>query len=147
MNRSLLLVLAGAVAVVVLFLVFRSNGNDSSSATTTAATTAPTTTPATTRNTTTTTKPAVQVQVIAIRVKDARPVGGIKHAQVKQNQNVSLVVTSPDTTDEVHLHGYDLHSEIENGKARINFKATIPGRFEAELESRSVQILDLEVQP
>jgi len=137
MNRSLLLGLAGAVAVVVLFLVFRSNGNDSSSTTT--ASTAPATT--------TTTTAAAKQTVIAIAVRKARPVGGIKHAQVKQGEQVALVVTSPDTTDEVHLHGYDLHSDIENGNARINFKATIAGRFEAELESHGVQILDLEVTP
>src|SRR4051812_26448365 len=128
MNRSLLLGLAGAVAVV-LFLVFRSNGNDSSSTTTAS------TAPATTTKTTAAAKPTV----IAIAVRKARPIGGIKHAQVKQGEQVALVVTSPDTTDEVHLHGYDLHSDIENGNARINFKATIAGRFEAELESHGVQ--------
>jgi hypothetical protein len=134
MNRSLLLGLAGAVAVVLLFIVFRSNGDESSSATT-----APTTT--------STTATAAKPTVIAIAVRQARPVGGIKHAQVKQGEKVALVVTSPDTTDEVHLHGYDVHSDIENGKARINFQATIAGRFEAELESHGVQILDLEVTP
>jgi hypothetical protein len=143
MNRSLLLVLAGAVAVVVLFLVFRSNGDDSSSETTTAA--------ATTTRARTATAPTHTARsgptVIAVAVRNARPVGGIKHAQVKQGTRVALVVTSPDTTDEVHLHGYDLHSDIENGKARIDFRATIAGRFEAELESHGVQILDLEVTP
>jgi hypothetical protein len=143
-NRSLLLALAGVVAVVVLFVVFRSGGSDSSSSTTTA-----TTTPTTTSNTrtTTTTKPVAAITVIPITVKQARPVGGIVHAQVKQGERVSLVVTSADTTDEVHLHGYDLDSDIENGKARIAFKATIAGRFEAELEQHGVQILDLEVRP
>jgi hypothetical protein len=71
---------------------------------------------------------------------------------VKQGKKVSLVVTSADTTDEVHLHGYDLHSDIkggdvEGGKARIDFTAKIAGRFEAELEQHGVQILDLEVTP
>jgi hypothetical protein len=146
MNRSLLLALAGVVAVVVLFVVFRSAGNDSSSSTTTATATT-TSARRTTTAKTTTTQPLAAITVIPITVKQARPVGGIVHAQVKQGQRVSLVVTSPDTTDEVHLHGYDLHSDIENGKARIAFKATIAGRFEAELEQHGVQILDLEVQP
>jgi hypothetical protein len=149
MNRSLLLVLAGVVAVVVLFVVFRSGGSDSSSSTTAPTTTATATSTTRTATTTktTTTKPVAAITVIPITVKQARPVGGIVHAQVKQGQRVSLVVTSPDTTDEVHLHGYDLHSDIENGQARIAFKATIAGRFEAELEQHGVQILDLEVQP
>jgi hypothetical protein len=140
MNRSLLLGLAGAVAVVVVFLVFRSGGDDSSS---------PTTAPTTTA-TRTSTKPVITKPTIAlihIAVRNARPVGGIKHAQVKQGRKVALVVTSRDTTDEVHLHGYDLHSDIDNGKAEIDFNATIAGRFEAELEQHGVQILDLEVTP
>ena len=147
MNRSLLLALAGAVAVVVLFVVFRSGGSDSSSSTTTATTTAATTSTTSTSTKTTTTKPVAAITVIPITVKQARPVGGIVHTQVKQGQRVSLVITSPDTTDEVHLHGYDLQTDIENGKARIAFKATIAGRFEAELEQHGVQILDLEVRP
>jgi hypothetical protein len=141
-NRSVLLVVAGAVAIVVLFLVFRS-GNDSSST----ATTAPTTSTSSTSTKTTSTAPQPQRVVIPIVVKHARPVGGIHHAEVKQGENVSLLVTSPDTTDEVHLHGYDLHADIESGKARINFTAKIAGRFEAELEQHGVQILDLEVKP
>ena len=140
MNRSLLLGLAGAVAVVVLFIVFRSSGDDESSVTT-----APTTTAKRTSTKPTIMKPVVTL--IHVPVRNARPVGGIEHAQVKQGRKVALIVTSRDTTDKVHLHGYDLHSDIENGKAEIDFKATIAGRFEAELESHGVQILDLEVTP
>ena len=145
MNRSVLFVLGGAVVVVVLFFVFRSSGDSSSTDTTTPTTTTTTSTSTTATSTSTSTAP--QRVVIAIQVKGARPVGGIRHAEVKQGKKVSLVVTSPDTTDEVHLHGYDLHADIEGGKARINFTAKIAGRFEAELEQHGVQILDLEVTP
>jgi hypothetical protein len=132
-----LFVLGGAIVVVVLFLVFRSSDDKSSTVATTTSTTTPTSTTAV---------PPSRV-LIAIRVAKARPVGGIRHAEVKQGKKVSLVVTSPDTTDEVHLHGYDLHSDIEDGRAQIDFTATIAGRFEAELEDHGVQILDLEVTP
>ena len=138
MNRSVLFVLGGAVVVVALFLVFRSTG-DSSSTTTTGQTTSTTTT-------STATAPLQRV-VIPITVKGARPVGGIRHDEVKQGKRVSLVVISTDTNDEVHLHGHDLHADIEGGKAQINFTAKIAGRFEAELEQHGVQILDLEVTP
>ncbi len=141
MNRSVLFVLGGAVAVVVLFLVFRSSDDSSSTATTSTSTTT-----TTTATTTTATAPLQRV-VIPITVKGARPVGGIRHAEVKQGKKVSLVVISTDTKDEVHLHGYDLHADIEAGKAQIDFTATIAGRFEAELEEHGVQILDLEVTP
>jgi hypothetical protein len=50
--------------------------------------------------------------------------------------------------DEVHLHGYNLAADVAaGGVARIDFVATVPGRFEAELEQRGVQIADLTVTP
>lgn len=148
MNRSLLLVLAGVAALVVLFFVLR-GGDSSSTGTTTASTStaASTTSAATTATAPTATAPtAPQFVPIAITVKNAKPVGGIHRATVKQGEKVHLVVTS-DTVDEVHLHGYDLHAEVEHGKAEIDFTADIAGRFEAELEDHGVQILDLEVKP
>ncbi len=148
MNRSLLLVLAGVAALVVLFFVFR-GGDSSSTGTTTASTsTTATTTGASTGTTTAPTATATTPKFvpIAITVKNAKPVGGIHRATVKQGEKVHLVVTS-DTVDEVHLHGYDLHAEVEHGKAEIDFTADIAGRFEAELEDHGVQILDLEVKP
>jgi hypothetical protein len=148
MNRSLLLVLAGAVAVVVLFLVFRPGDDSSSSSTTTAPVTTSTQTTSTQTTSTQATSTAGRAErvVIAITVRNARPVGGIHHVEVEQGEKVSLVVTS-DTRDEVHLHGYDLHDEVEGGRARIDFTARIAGRFEAELEGHGIQILDLEVRP
>ena len=62
-------------------------------------------------------------------------------------KKVTLVVSS-DIADEVHLHGYDLMADAAPGeKARIAFVATIPGRFEVELEDRALQIGELEVRP
>jgi|SRR5581483_4148652 len=83
---------------------------------------------------------------ISIHVEDGKPVGGIKRATVRKGEDVSLVVHS-DVADEVHLHGYDLHAEVEaGGTAGIDFKANIAGVFEAELESRKLQILELTVR-
>jgi hypothetical protein len=84
--------------------------------------------------------------VIAIRIKDGKPAGGITRVTVEKPQLVDLVVHS-DVADEVHVHGYDLHQDVEaGGTARIRFRATIKGVFEAELEDRGLQILELTVK-
>jgi len=122
--RWLLLAAAAALAVI-LFVVFRPGGSGS----------------------TTTTQATPLAKTIDITVTNGKPAGGITRATVKQGSKVTLVVHS-DVADEVHVHGYDLHADVKRGgTARIAFTANIAGRFEAELESRSEQILDLTVQP
>jgi hypothetical protein len=50
--------------------------------------------------------------------------------------------------DEVHLHGYDIPMDVKaGGSVTFNVPATIEGVFEAELESRHEQILNLTVNP
>jgi hypothetical protein len=94
---------------------------------------------------TTTTTPAKPVTV-SIVVQNGAPKGGIVRATVNKDDHVVLVVKS-DVTDEIHLHGYDKKTDVTaGGTARLPFVANIPGRFEVELESRSVQIADLTVQ-
>jgi hypothetical protein len=125
--------------------------------TTTAKQSAPTTTllPATTttapprtttRRTVVTTPGGRKPTVVDIRIVGGQPVGGIKRVTVEKPQLVNLVVHS-DVADEVHLHGYDLHQNVEaGGTARIRFQAKIQGVFEAELENRKLQILELTVK-
>jgi hypothetical protein len=128
----LLLAVGAATIAVVLFVVLRpGGGNDATPATTSA---------------TQTGGSAARVP-IRITIDGGKPVGGIRHATLKEGMKAVLVVHS-DVADEVHLHGYDLHVDVKAGRvARLPFTASIPGRFEAELESRSLQILDLEVVP
>jgi hypothetical protein len=53
-----------------------------------------------------------------------------------------------DTTDEVHVHGYNLMKDIEPGKTiAFSFPATITGIFEIELEDAGEQIGRLRVDP
>lgn len=132
-----------AVAALFVFVVVLSGcGGGGSSSTTTTTTTSPT--PA---STTTTASEATGPTTIRITVKDSAPEGGIARETVHQGDDVVLVVTS-DVADEIHLHGYDLSTEVAaGGTARLPFTATIPGRFEVELESRSTQIADLTVEP
>ena len=94
---------------------------------------------------TSTTAPAGPA-TISIEIKGGQPVGGIQRTTVKKGQVVNLVVRS-DVADEVHLHGYDLHKNVKaGGSATIAFRADIAGVFEAELESRKLQVLELTVK-
>jgi heme/copper-type cytochrome/quinol oxidase subunit 2 len=95
----------------------------------------------------TTTAPA-EPQAVQISVSvpgDKAPT--VKHFTIKQGSQVVFVVKS-ELADEVHLHGYDLSADVAPGEpATIRFKANAPGLFEAELESRSLPIAELEVRP
>ena len=145
-----------AVLAVVLFLVLRPDDESAPTAATAPiattstqeTTTVVTTTVQTTTEESTTTTPDDQTQRIVVEVDaNAEPVGGIKQAQVTQDDRVELVVRSA-VADEVHLHGYDLSQDVAPGQpARITFRADIAGVFEAELEERAVQILELTVSP
>jgi hypothetical protein len=84
---------------------------------------------------------------VRIVVRGGEVVGGLKRATVDQGEKVAIVV-SADVAEEVHLHGYDKSADVAPGKpARLVFVASIPGRFEVELEDRGLQIADLEVRP
>jgi hypothetical protein len=145
-----------AVLAVVLFLALRPD--DESAPTAATAPTATTTTQETTTEVTTsvettteestTTEPDDQTQRIVVEVDaNAEPVGGIKQAQVTQDDRVELLVRSA-VADEIHLHGYNLSQDVAPGQpARITFRADIAGVFEAELEERAVQVLELTVSP
>jgi hypothetical protein len=85
--------------------------------------------------------------VTRIRVRGGKPVGGVKKIEVDKGDRVRLAVSS-DVADEVHIHGYDLFEDVGPGTAaRFNFKASIGGAFEVELENRHEQIASLRVEP
>jgi len=136
---------AACVLAAVAFAGCGSDDTESASSTDTATTTETTTTTDTT--TTETTTEADTPMVVRIAVGDGQPKGGIVRTTVNKGDQVVLVVTS-DVADEIHLHGYDIMRDVEaGGTVRLPFTATIPGRFEAELESRGVQIADISVEP
>jgi len=114
-------------------------------ATTTPAATGPTGTTTTVETTTTTTTgPLVTVVDIVL-------VGGtvdrVDRFDVPLDGAVRLTVTA-DVSDEIHLHGYDLHADVTAGTgAVVEFDATIPGVFEIELEGSGVLIGELQVAP
>jgi hypothetical protein len=148
-STRLVIIGAAAVAAVILFLLLRPE-----EAETPPAVVAPTATAkaeATTAPPPTTTAPAAsprpQVGTIRIMIRGGRPVDGIQRARVRQGRRVRLLVRS-DVADHVHLHGYDIFRDVAPGApARLAFRATVPGRFEVELEDRGIQIAELQVTP
>ena len=84
---------------------------------------------------------------VRVTVRGGVPAGGVVRESTDKGDRVVVLVTS-DVSDEVHVHGYDLMADVAPGSpARIAFRATIPGRFEVELEDRGVQIAELTVNP
>jgi hypothetical protein len=148
-------ILAGIIAVAIVALVIATSGggddNKDSSTTTAASTTQSTgsgaaTAPAASTTTTTPAKPAGP-PTFTVTVRNAKPVGGIEKIKVNKGERLRIVVKS-DTADEIHVHGYDFMKDVAaGGSVRFNFKATIDGNFEIELENRKQQIAELTVEP
>lgn len=130
------------------FLLASCGGDDGESGGTTIETTTTSETTTTTTTTTETTPPPPPGPTeIRIVIVDGAPKGGIVREEVQKNDRVVLIVRS-DVSDHIHLHGYDIMRDVAPGEpARLPFKATIPGRFEVELEDRGEQIADITVRP
>ncbi len=150
MSRAVIIAIGIAIAAV-FFVVLRPDDDDSSSSTPPPP--PPPTTPTTPTTVVTqpppppTTPKPPAVARVPIAVRGGTPVGGIRRVTVAKNRQVVLVVSS-DVADHVHLHGYDIMRDVAPGSpARLAFKATIPGRFEAELEDAGLQIADITVKP
>jgi hypothetical protein len=148
MNR-LLIAAGGVVVAAVLFLLLRPGDDDAS---TSPPPPPPPTTPATVPTEPTEPPPPPPpprptVVRVPITVRGGTPVGGIRRVTVARNRNVLLIVRA-DVSDHVHLHGYNVMRDVGPGApARLQFRATIPGRFEVELEDAGLQIADITVNP
>lgn len=138
-----------ALSATALALAACGSSGGSGTPTTTRSTTTPTTQPTTAPPTNPAKpkpKPTGPVQ-LRITVGPKGVPGGPKQLSVQQGTKAVLLVHSA-LADEVHLHGYDLSQDVAaGGTTRIRFTATIPGRFEVELESRKLPIAEVEVTP
>jgi hypothetical protein len=86
-------------------------------------------------------------EIPTIVIKHGKPVGGIRDLTYNKGEQIQFIVDS-DVSDEVHLHGYDIMKDVEaGGSASFDFPASIEGVFEAELEGRKEQIIELTVNP
>jgi hypothetical protein len=147
----LLIGLGALIALVALFLVLRPADDDEDGAgtTSTAVTAPPTiepipTEPETESATTGTGPESVQLNVT---IRGGEPVGGIVRVTATKGDTVVVAVRS-DVVDHVHVHGYDLMADVAPSRpARVQFRASLTGRFEIELEDRGKQIAQLTVLP
>jgi heme/copper-type cytochrome/quinol oxidase subunit 2 len=148
-NRQRTGVVLAALAALVAAFVVLSPGDDEKD--TTATTTAPMTVTAeaeTAPRTTTAPAPAPAPEFERIRVRGGQPVGGVRRITVTRGERVRIEVGSPDTSDEIHIHGYDVAKDLTaGGRVRFSFTADAEGVFEIELEHAGVKIADLEVRP
>lgn len=103
-------------------------------------------TPTTTTLNETTTTTGLAVTAVDIAVTRGI-VEQVERFEVRLDGAVRITVRA-DVSDEIHLHGYDIHADLIPGfEAVLEFDATIPGIFEIELEGSGVLIGELQVAP
>jgi heme/copper-type cytochrome/quinol oxidase subunit 2 len=74
-------------------------------------------------------------------------VDGPRRITAKLGDEVVFVVTA-DSSDEVHVHTYDVSVDVKPGRAAtVRVEADIPGVFEIELEESKVLLTQLRVSP
>lgn len=143
-------VLVATVVVLGLAFVLLSPEADDDSNTARTPTTPPATTtqPPAATETTPAPPPPPAPTFETIRVRGGAPVDGIQRITVKKGERARIQVTSTDTSDEVHLHGYDITRDVAPGsRARFSFDADAEGIFEIELHGTHTQIGELTVEP
>ena len=87
-------------------------------------------------------------RVERIRVSRGNAAGGPARISARKGEIVRIVVTSTDTTEQVHLHGYDIVKDLAPEKpARLRVKADLEGIWDLELEGSHMQIGRLRVEP
>jgi hypothetical protein len=147
-GMRLLIVIAAVAALAVAFVLVRPDDDDDEVAPpTTEPLTTTIRTPTETDTETKPTEPAPEQARIVVTVRDGRPVGGIARATANEGDPVLVIVRS-NVADHVHVHGYDLFGDVGPGRpARMQFRASLTGRFEIELEDRGQQIAQLTVVP
>jgi FtsP/CotA-like multicopper oxidase with cupredoxin domain len=142
-NGARIGLLVGTVVVLVLAFVLLSPGEDAESPTATTPTVAA---PATTTAVRPPPPPAPTFETI--RVRTGKPVGGVQTITVQKGDRVRIRVASTDTSDEIHLHGYDKYANVAPGRsARVVFTADAEGIYEIELHGSGTQIGKLVVEP
>ncbi len=119
---------------------------ESTPAQTPAPTVVPTATPSTTSEPTPEPTPTPDVgTTIEVEVAGGKPVDGVQRYRIDARDSVTIIV-SGDTTDELHIHGYDLVVGFAPGRpGTITFEADIPGIFEVETHHHGDLVMELQV--
>ena len=140
------LVIVGSIALVVaLFVVLRPDDSGDSAS---PSTPTPTSSPSVTASGSPSPSPSPEPErtVIEVTFRDGA-VQGPTSFSATQGDRVRIIVHA-DVSDEVHLHGYNLMSDVTPEQpARIDFVADVPGVFECELEDAGIPLSELEVSP
>jgi hypothetical protein len=125
MNPRTALIGAALMVVAVVLLIVLSSGGDDSTSTTAAG----------------------EVPTVVVN-QQGKPVDGVQELVYKKGDRIHFKVKVP-FEEEVHLHGYDVAKEVPKGGGTVTYDlpAEIEGVFEAELEARGEQILELKVEP
>ncbi len=90
---------------------------------------------------------SIRQEVFEINIQNGRVVSGPTLLQVHEGDEITLKIVS-DRSEEVHLHGYDLHAHIVPGETTtLAFAATRTGRFGMEMHRIHVELGTLEVYP
>lgn len=85
------------------------------------------------------------VPTIELEVAGGKPVDGVQRYRIDAGDDVTIIVNG-DTTDELHIHGYDLVVPFGPGQpGTITFEANIPGIFEVETHHRGDLVMELQV--
>jgi hypothetical protein len=144
MGARIGLVAAGVVLIVAVFLLARPDEEGA------APTAAPPTTSSTISAPPTTSSPEPSPTAAATEIDVVVADGGVTTpiaAEVALGAEVLLRITS-DVADEVHVHGYDLETEVPaGGTAEVRFTADAAGVFEVEFHERGLLLLRLTVAP
>lgn len=86
-------------------------------------------------------------RVETVRIKGKKPVGEPKTLEFDSGETIRLRFTS-DTTEEVHIHGYDKYVDVPAGGSKTTrFKANAEGIFEIEAHSTGELLAKLQVSP
>ena len=123
--RTALIGAALVVVAVVPLIVLSSDGGDDSGKTTEAG----------------------KVPTIVVS-KQGQPVGGVADLTYEKGDRIHFRVKVP-FEEEIHLHGYDVMKEVPKGGGTVTYDlpADTEGIFEAELEGRGEEIVELRVEP
>jgi len=139
--------------IAAMLMVTACNGGAGTTTTTSSTSTLPIVTSTThavtsTTGATTTTLAVTTTTAASIDVTiQAGEVAGPERFSFAIGDQVSVWVLS-DTSDEIHVHGYDVYFETQPGiPTEIALIADVPGIFEVELESSHVPLFELEVTP
>ena len=142
-QRLTFLAIAAVIAIAAVVLISASGDGKEPATTSAQATATPAATETAAPDETATPEPAPTP-------KPAPPLvtaGTLTKLRFTEGETVRFRVRA-DTTDHVHVHGYDLMKDIEPGKTiSFSFPATITGIFEIELEDAGEEIAQLRVDP